>query len=344
MTRPGLLLLAVAGILWGGGGPAGRMLAESGSLSSFEVAAGRTGLGGALLVLAALALRRLRLGQVLRHRGTYITAVTMAAFQGFYFAAVATGPISIATLVTIGAAPILVTALEVVTGRLRLTWGVIATRALSVAGLALLVGAPGAGTPVSALSVLLALGASASFALMTFFGTRTPGTDASAGDAPGTGGTSAVNTDGPITGTAPGTSGPATAPPSALATTGVAFLMSGTLLALGSAVTGDGSLPGLPGPALGWLVVLGALCTAIPYACYFHGLSRESASAGSLLALLEPVTGTLIAVLAFGESVSPIGYAGILVLLTGVALATRGGQHRVLTAPPANPRLESSPH
>lgn len=278
----GAPLLAAAGVLWGGAGAAGRMLAQAGQLSSWQVATGRALLGGCILVLAGWLLRRPWLSGRRAWRHVGLMALLTIAYQACYFAAVAAGSLSLATLVTLGSAPVFVTVVHAVQHR-RLTRGAVGVLALALTGLGLLVGRPDAGASAPTV-VVLAVGAGAAFAAMTM---------ANAGGVPGAD---------HITGT------------------GVAFVLAGLSLAVVTTL--------LPGPALhltpavvGWLAVLGIACTAAPYALYFGGLLTTAAPVAAVFALLEPLTGTLIAITVFGETLGVLGWIGAALLLAAVVVS-----------------------
>lgn len=282
----GVALLAAAGVLWGGAGAAGRMLAGVGDLSSVQVAGGRALIGGVGLLLAGLVLRRPFLSGARAWRHVAIMALLTVAYQGCYFAAIAAGSLSLAALIALGSAPVFVTVIEAVRYR-RLSGVGSVILGCALAGLALLIG-PGAGGPGgggSVLAVVLpALGAGLSFALITL-----------------------VNAD-PIPGC------------DLLPATGVAFLLGGAALAVAAAALGAPPVPWSSSLA-GWLLVLGLVCTAAPYGLYFTGLPSTSASLGALFSMLEPLIATLIAVAAFGERLTPLGWAGAGLLLGAVAVA-----------------------
>lgn len=283
LLASGAPLLAGAGVLWGGAGAAGRMVAASGQLSSLEVAAGRALIGGVALVLAAWLLRRpwLRGRRAVRH--VVAMALLTIAYQTTYFAAVAAGSLSVATLVALGSAPVFVTIVHAVQRR-RLEARSVAILALALVGLGLLVGRPEGGEGVWTV-VGLALGSGVAFAAITLINAdAVPGSDH-------------------ITGT------------------GVAFVCAGVVMAVvlliapGPSIQWSGSL-------VGWLVVLGLLCTAAPYGLYFTGLLRASAPVAALFALLEPVTSTLIAVAAFDERLGVLGWVGGALLLGAVVASS----------------------
>ena len=140
-SATGLLYLLISGLLWGTGGLTGSLLSRTAGLSAISVAACRLTAGGVLIVVfLTLTGRRWPAG---RAAWTRITAIGLLAalFQSCYFTAVALTSVPLATLVTIGAAPIIVLGADWVSGRPAGRFAA-ATTGLAVTGLGLLVGPP----------------------------------------------------------------------------------------------------------------------------------------------------------------------------------------------------------
>ena len=101
--------LVLAGVLWGTGGLAGSLLAQRAGLHPLAVAAYRLLVGGGIATLAVL----LKGGTFPRTasaaRRLLAVGGLFALFQASYFAAVALSSVSVATMTTIGAAPVFVT-------------------------------------------------------------------------------------------------------------------------------------------------------------------------------------------------------------------------------------------
>ncbi len=101
--------LVLAGVLWGTGGLAGSLLGQLAGLHPLAVATYRLLVGGGIATLAVL----LKGGTFPRtaEAAKRLLAVggLFALFQASYFAAVAFSSVSIATMTTIGAAPVFVT-------------------------------------------------------------------------------------------------------------------------------------------------------------------------------------------------------------------------------------------
>ncbi|WP_349339614.1 DMT family transporter [Plantactinospora sp. B6F1] len=281
----GLWFLIISGTLWGTGGLTGSLLGRHTGLSPVAVAGYRLAVGG-ILIVAFLALtgRRPPPGRAAWTR-IVVLGVLAALYQVCYFGAVSLTSVSLATLVTIGAAPLLVLAAEAVAGRRRVDRGTAGTCALAVAGLVLLVGLPagGFGAVVVLLSTLLALVSAAGFAAITLVGARpVPDLDELAG-------------------------------------TGYGFTLGGLLVVpLAAGTVGLGFQPGLA--ALGLLVALGVGPTAVAYLLYFRGLRTVRPGTA---ALLEPLVGAVLAALLLGDRLGPVGLVGAALLGAAVVLAAR---------------------
>lgn len=71
-----------------------------------------------------------------------------------------------------------------------------------------------------------------------------------------------------------------------------------------------------------FLLVLGIslIATVLPYLLYTIGLTRVENGKASIMASIEPVVATLIGILAFGESMTVTGMAGIVLVLVAIIL------------------------
>jgi len=288
---PGLPYLVMSGLLWGTGGLTGSLLGRTAGLSAISVAAYRLTIGGVLIVafLAATG-RRQPAG---RAAWTRIAAVGLLAalYQGCYFTAVSLTSVPLATLVTIGTAPVIVLGAERVTGH-RAGKLAVAAAGLALIGLGLLVGLPSGFSQTAVLaSAGMAVLAAAGFAAVTMIGSRP---EAGVDDA---------------------------------TVTGFGFTVGGlALMLLAAALGGVGFRP--EPAALGLLLALGTGPTAVAYTLYFRGLRTAAASTAALLTLLEPLTGTILSAFILGERLSAAGIAGAAILALAVILTVRAGGAR----------------
>ena len=296
--RPGtgLLYLVTSGLLWGTGGLTGSLLSRVAGLSAMSVAACRLTAGGVLIVtFLTVAGRRWPAGRAGRRwpagRAAWtriaVIGVLAALYQSCYFTAVALTSVALATLVTIGTAPVIVLGVYRVTGRPAGRLAPVAA-CLALVGLGLLVGLPSGFSQTAVLaSAGMAVVAAAGFATITLTGARpVPGLDD-------------------------------------LTVTGFGFALGGLILMPLAAALGGLSFR--PGPeAVGLLIALGVGPTAVAYTLYFRGLRRAAASTAAVLALLEPLTGAILAAFVLGQRLSPAGIAGAATLVAALLVTVRG--------------------
>jgi drug/metabolite transporter, DME family len=292
----GLIYLVMAGLLWGTGGLTGSLLSRSAGLPALSVAAYRLGVGGTLIIAFLVLTRHRRASRRRWPSGraawARIAAIGLlaAVFQSCYFTAVSLSSVSLATLVTIGSAPVIVLAVERARGHRRIGRLAGCATSLALIGLSLLVGLPAGGIPESAVlaSASLAVLAAAGFATLTLIGAR------------------------PVAGL------------DDLTATGFGFALGGLILLPVAAVSGG--LGFTPSPAtLGLLAALGTGPTAVAYTLYFRGLRTAPAGTAALLSLLEPLTGTVLAAVILGDRLGASGIAGAVILAAALVLAGVAG-------------------
>jgi drug/metabolite transporter, DME family len=274
-----LLCLSLSGVLWGAGGLVGALLGKASGATPLSVAAFRLLAGGGLLVAVhVVTRRRWPRGRAAWARIT-ITGLLSAGFQAAYFCSIALSSVSLATLITIGGVPVIVSAAGMALGRERPTRASLATLGIALAGLGLLVGVPGGGFSGTAMlaSAGLALASAAGFAAMTLIGASpVPGLD-----------------DQALTGIGSALGGLALLPLAA-AIGGIAFRSSAEAI---------------------WLVAaLGIGPTALAYTLYYRGLRSASPTTAALLTLLEPLTAALLGAAVLGDRLGLAGIAGAALL------------------------------
>jgi len=291
VRRPGtgLPYLVTSGLLWGTGGLTGSLLGRVAGLSAMAVAACRLTAGGVLIVIfLTVTGRRWPAGRAARTRIAVI-GVLAALFQSCYFTAVALTSVALATLITIGTAPVIVLGVYRVTGRRAGRLAPVAA-CLALTGLGLLVGLPSGFSQTEVLaSAGMAVLAAAGFAAVTLTGARpVPGLDD-------------------------------------LTVTGFGFTLGGLILMpLAAALGGLSFRPGIE--AAGLLIALGTGPTAVAYTLFFRGLRQAAASTAALLALLEPLTGAILAALILGQRLTATGIAGAVTLMAAVVVTVRGSE------------------
>ncbi|HSM55292.1 MAG TPA: EamA family transporter [Candidatus Sulfomarinibacteraceae bacterium] len=209
----------------------------------------------------------------------------IATYQVCYFAAIPRVGVTVAALVTLCTAPVMVAVLAAALLGERLTGRVLLALVAAIAGAALLVGirAPAAVAPGALLSgVLLALGAAFGFAVVLL-------------------------TTRALTGRYDSLQ---------LICIGMG---SGALLLLPVALQA-GLVTTYPPAAWGLLFYLGLAPTALGYLFFFYGLRFTTATVASIVNLLEPLTSTVLAWLLFAERLHDTGIVGAALLLLAMGL------------------------
>lgn len=282
-THNGFGLLVAAGLLWGTGGVTGAALADSAGLSAPAVAAYRLGLGGGLLALLLMARGQWLPRSSAGRARIALTGLLAAAFQACYFGAVAQATVSVATLVTIGSAPMLVVLAQSLRRGSMPSARQVRPLLLGVVGLALLVSGPapeGTDPGRVLVGILLALCAGASFAALSMVAAR------------------------PHRDTTPEV------------VTGYGFVLGGAVLAACAAPVTPLTFAATPA-SLGLVALFAMVPTALAWTLYFRGLGQAGPAVATLVALLEPLTATVLAVLLLGESVTAtVAIGGALLLLS----------------------------
>lgn len=285
------VFLVLSGLLWGTGGLIGILFGQAAGLSAISVATYRLLAGGGLIVaFLTLTSKRWPAGRAAWTR-IAVNGLLSALFQGCYFAAISLTSVSLATLVTIGGAPVIVAVAEQVRGARALGRAGVITLALALVGLGLLAGLPGRGYSETAMlaGAGMALLSAAGFAAVTLIGTS------------------------PVAGL------------DELALNGFGFSLGGiALLPLAAAAGhGLGFRPALA--SAGLLAAFGIGPTAVAYTLYFRGLRKASATTAALLTLIEPLAAAMLAALVLGDRLSATGIAGAVMLLAAVVRTVAAG-------------------
>ena len=262
--RPAAAATTAAAILWGTMGPVAALYPSGSALAVSEM---RLAIGAVALGLAALTGQ----GQAARWQRREIPAVvagivSVAGYSVLYFPAVELAGVASATVVAIGAAPLVAGLGHLLAGRgpLSRTW--LVTTVVATAGIGLVV-LPGALTSHRRVGIVLAFAAACCYALQahsihTLTGRHSP--------------TMTV----------------------AVLFAGAAVLLC-PLLPRGAALV-SGSLPALAG-----VVYLGLFTTAAAYALFASGGRGTSAPTAVTLSLLEPVVAAVLGAVLVGQSLTP---------------------------------------
>jgi DME family drug/metabolite transporter len=285
----GLLYLIVAGVAWGTAGAAASLVYRASDMGPVALSFWRCAAG--LVLLLAVRLLRPRAGTPVREPfgrralRAGVTGLGLAVFQTAYFAAVSATGLAVATVVTLGAGPVLIALGARLTLAERLGRGGAVAVTGALAGLAVLV-LGGGDTTVRPAGVLLALLSAAGYSAMTLL-TRRWGRDSGEADA--------------------------------ARTTAGAFAV--TSLCLLPFALAEGLLPHTeePGRLLLLLVYVAAVPTALAYGLYFAGAAVVRCATVSVIMLLEPVSAAVLAVVLLGEHLTAATLAGTLLMLGAVA-------------------------
>src|SRR3569623_2001288 len=165
----GLALVALAGVIWGTTGALVQLTVERSALTPLTISAYRAfAAGGVFVVVLALTGRRRRSVSSTRgqRRRLALVGVLIAMSQLLFFMSVAWAGVSLATVICMGFAPVLLLAVTSVRRRHLPTRPQIVTGTVAVSGLLLisLVGGGREHAPHPAMGVLAALGAGGCFA------------------------------------------------------------------------------------------------------------------------------------------------------------------------------------
>jgi drug/metabolite transporter, DME family len=293
-ARLGLLQVCAAGVLWGTGGLVVTLLHERDGLGAMTVSAWRMALAAVALVAFAAVTGRAR--TVVETMRTHpVPAVVVgcgtALYQGLYFVSVLLVGVSVATVVSLGLAPVLAAAWEHLAARTRPSLREVAVLAAALLGLVLISAHAGHGAGPAAdrptLGLLLAVASGTTYAATTVLAHRL-----------------AQHVD-----------------PVALTTcaTGAGAVVLAPFLVVAAAT----QRPVLPTDAGSWALVvyLGVATMALSYGLLYAGLRTTSGSAATVATLVEPLSAAALAALVLGERLAwPALLGGALILAAVVAL------------------------
>lgn len=291
----GLLLVCLAGVIWGTIGPGVRLVHEWSGLSPLTISAYRAIAAVVVLLVLALVTRRLARLWSLAHRQwrrVIIVGLLTAAFQLLFFIAVVATGVSIATVVCLGFAPVLLLVISCAQQRRLPSVGRALPVVVAVVGLLLvsLVGGAGEVAPHPVLGILTALGSGAAYALSA------------------------------------DVARPLSQRVDALTMTTATMSVAAAVLVPGGLLLAYARSEALTTTdTSSWLVIgyLGGVTMVVAYVFFFTGLRSTSSGAAVVATLLEPVTAVLIAVLFLDERLTPAGLLGCLLIIAAIASSGR---------------------
>lgn len=278
-SHDGPLWIIAAAMLWGTTGTA-QAFAPAGT-NPLAIGAVRLAIGGLALLVLAAARQSLRGGLPWPKLPTLLAAVSMAAYQPFFFAGVARTGVAVGTVVTIGSGPVWAGLLGILVCGERPSRRWLVATMIAVLGCIFLV-TVGSDVNVDGLGIGLALAAGLAYAAY------------------------AVASKGVL----------AMQPPDAAMA--VIFTLGAVFL---SPLLFTTDLTWLVQPrGLMVALHLGLLATAAAYALFSRGLQLVPVATAVTLSLAEPLTAGLLGIILLGERLTPLAWLGILLLFTGLAL------------------------
>ena len=293
-ARTGLLQVCAAGVLWGTGGLVVTVLHQRDGLGAMTISAWRMAMAAVTLIGFAVVTRRS--GLVLATlRAHPVLAVLVgcgtALYQGLFFVSVLLVGVSVATVVSLGLAPILAAIWEHATARTRPTAREAGVLVAALAGLILISATAGHGSPAPGdrplFGLVLAVASGATYAATTVLGHSL-----------------ASRVDSVALTTCATAAGAVALAP---------FL--GIAAASGSPLVTRGVV------SLALIVYLGVATMALAYGLLYAGLRTTSGSAATVGTLVEPLSAAVLAALLLGERLTwPALVGGVLILLAVVAL------------------------
>lgn len=285
-TRRGLLALSLTGVLWGSIGIVVRLLQDRGATTQ-SIAFWRFVCATAVL-LVIVRPSGLRAGLVELRRPTRLVLVSLGSlgFQLAYFFAVHDVGVATATLISLGLAPVALTAAQAVLTRSLPPTRTLVVLAIALVGLALVTAAGGGHSVVVAPHPARGIVESVVCALLY---------------AASTGGSAALT---------------ARLAPLAI-TLGTSLL--GLVLLLPVVAVSGWQVPSSPTDLTG-ILWLGVVTTVIAYGLFYGSLRSTPAHVAMIVTLLEPVTAVVLAAVALGEPLTLANTAGGVLLLGAIYL------------------------
>jgi DME family drug/metabolite transporter len=311
-ARWGLFQICLAGVLWGTGGLGVQLIREREAMSVVTISAWRMLIAAVALAAVVLLLRQTRRVVVLARARPVRAALVgtgTACYQALYFGAVVATGVTVATVVSLGFAPVLLTVVESIRQRRRPTTSRLLVLVAALSGLSLvsLTSRTGETGPHVALGVLLAIGSGTAYAVATELGRPL------------------AQLAGPLALTMTTT------------TVGAVVLVPFGLLAS----AGDDPLVSGDPAVVAILLYLGVVTMALAYGLLYAGLRTTTGSAAVIATLLEPVTAAAAAAVVLEERLGALGVVGTLMILA--AVPGLGGEEEPVSVPPPAWSVTKSP-
>lgn len=288
-ARRGLWSIVGAAMLWGTTGVTTQTIYNLSSTNALSVAFLRLGIGACVLLLLCWQLLGRSMWRVKRRDALLMAflGVMQAIFQSTYLAAIPECGVTIATLIALCIAPVIVVLFSAFFMRERVTIKILFALVCALSGTTLLTGTPAGTSHASHLltGVLLSLVCAASYAAVIL------------------GGRALSDRYHPLQ-------------------INSASFGLGALILLGCSLT---THLVLSYPAESWILLLylGVIPTALAYLLFQAGMRSTPATLTSILTLAEPLTAALLAWILFGERLNLPGIIGALLLFGTIFLLAR---------------------
>lgn len=284
-ARWGMILVAIGAATWGTIGIAVSLLYRFEQTTPLSVSFLRLAMAAPVLMLVSVKITGSPVARIPRRdlATMGLMGIAYASYQLCYFAAIPRIGVALAVLLNICSGPIFIALLARAFLGERVTPAMACALVAGITGTMLVIVAPGQeAAPVSVSGAILALGAGASYAVVTVCARRV------------------ANKYHPVQ-------------PLAIAFTLGTLLLLPLVLQQGLVITYS---------TVGWLLLvhIALVPTILGYVVYLWGLRSTSATVAAILTLLEPLISTLLATVVLDEQLTPVRVLGGLILLGSVML------------------------
>lgn len=285
-SRRGISFVSLSGILWGTIGIAAQAIYHQSEVGSLAVGFYRLALGFPAVAVACWLIVGSDVFLVKRRHYVKMILIgaMLALYQVTYFSAIGYVGVTIATLITLCTAPVIVALTSVIFLKEPLTQYTLGALTLAVFGTILLIGTPGSIVNLNHLMIGVGLSflSATGYAIVALLGRSLAGVCH------------------PIHSTA------------------VSFSV-GALILLPLVIYYEPTVH-YSAEVWGLLLYLGLVPTALGYLLFFLGVNFIKASTASVLTMLEPLVATYLAWLLFSERLSPVAIIGAVLLFIAIAV------------------------
>ncbi|WP_096155444.1 DMT family transporter [Bacillus sp. FJAT-45066] len=271
-----VLLVLIAAVLWGTTGTA-QTFAPS-TANPIAIGAVRLAIGGGLLLLIVIVQKKWNVDGISK-RLVLLSAISMAAFQPFFFSSVKLTGIAVGTVLAIGSAPVFAGCIEWLIKKKAPSFNWWLATIIAISGCILLFSSREA-LHTDSLGMILAISAGFAFALYTFSSKQL------------------LHSNNPETVVA------------------IVFTTSAVLLSPAVFFFDMRWFTEVSGMTT--VIYLGVFTTAIAYLCFSKGLEKVPASTAVTLTLAEPLTAALLGTFIVREALSPLSWLGVLLIFLAI--------------------------